>query len=268
VIEMTEIATPTFDFLPGTTPLLISMPHPGVLLPPEIQGNLAPEARSLPDTDWHVPRLYHFAPAMGAGILAARYSRFAIDLNRPPDDAPLYKGATTGLYPATLFDGSPLFQDGISPSEEIRRSCLDEIWRPYHRCVELELARIRERHGHAVLLDAHSIKGVVPRLFEGELPDFNLGSNDGASCAHSLEALAFGACRHPGYRSVLNGRFKGGYITRHYGQPQTGVHALQLELAQRTYMIEAPPFAFDEVLAAGVHPVLISLIRLLIEWRP
>ncbi len=265
---MILVAAPAFDFRPGDSALLISMPHPGTELPSEIRAALSPPARSLPDTDWHVPRLYNFAEALGAGILAARYSRFAVDLNRPPDDTPLYQGATTGLFPQTLFDGMGLFNGGMAPGRQTRDTCLEKIWRPYHRCLQAELVRVKERHGHAILLDAHSIKGVVTRLFEGELPDFNLGTNDGASCDSRLQERAFAACRKPPYRSVLNGRFKGGYITRRYGNPIGGIHALQLELAQRTYMIEGPPFDFDEARAARVRSILQELVRSLIDWRP
>ena len=257
-----------YEFAQGSTPLLISMPHPGLLLPAEVADLLTPEAMALPDTDWHVPQLYGFASKMGASLLMARYSRFAIDLNRPEDDTPLYQSATTGLFPDILFDGTSIFRPGAVRTDEIKTACKERIWRPYHGKLMAELNRIKGEFGHAVLLDAHSICGEVPRLFEGLLPDFNLGTNDGKSCAPSLSAAVVKVCDAPGYRHVLNGRFKGGHITRHYGQPDRAFHAMQLELAQRTYMNEKPPFDYRPDIAAQVQPVLQTLVETLSTWRP
>jgi N-formylglutamate deformylase len=257
-----------FDFHQGSAPLLISMPHPGVLLPDEISALLTPLARTVPDTDWHIPLLYDFARAMGASILAARYSRFAIDLNRPEDDTPLYQTATTGLFPDTLFDGTSVYLPGAVRGEDVKAACKEQIWRPYHQRLQDELARIKAQHGYAMLLDAHSIRGEIPRLFDGLLPDFNIGTNDGRSSASSLTGAVAKALDAPGYRQVVNGRFKGGHITRHYGQPASGAHAIQLELAQRTYMNEAPPFDYREDVARKVQPVLLRMVQAMIAWRP
>jgi N-formylglutamate deformylase len=257
-----------YEFVQGTTPLLISMPHPGLLLPAEVADLLTPEARALPDTDWHIPQLYGFASQMGASLLMARYSRFAIDLNRPEDDTPLYQTATTGLFPDTRFDGTSIFLPGAVRSEDIKAACKEQIWRPYHGKLMAEINRIKGAFGHAVLLDAHSIRGEVPRLFEGSLPDFNIGTNDGKSCAPSLTKAVAEACSAPGYRQVVNGRFKGGHITRHYGQPDRNVHAVQLELAQRTYMNEQPPFDYRPDLAEKVQPILQRMVQAMIDWRP
>lgn len=265
---MTEILAPVFDFTPGTSPLLISMPHVGTLLPADVRSGLIPEALDLRDTDWHLPRLYDFATSLGAGILAARYSRFAIDLNRPADDKPLYQTATTGLYPDILFDGTPLYRPGATPNAKIRKSYLDQIWQPYHDCITHELTRLRDTFGYAMLFDAHSIKGEIPRLFEGSLPDFNIGTNSGASCAPALATGLTAVCDAPGYRHVINGRFKGGYITRQYGRPDLGVHAVQLELAQRTYMREAAPFDYLPNVADRVRPILQNFVQSLIDFRP
>ncbi len=265
---MSDILTPAYDFTPGQSPLLISMPHVGTLLPEAVQAGLIPEALDLRDTDWHLPRLYDFSPALGAGILAARYSRFAIDLNRPSDDKPLYQTATTGLYPEILFDGTPLFRPGCTPSAEARQTYLDQIWQPYHDRIERELTRLRAKFGYAVLFDAHSIKGEIPRLFDGQLPDFNIGTNSGASCTPELAARLAASCDAPGYSHVVNGRFKGGYITRHYGQPDQGIHAVQLELAQRTYMCEAAPFDYLPATADRVRPALQAFVKSLIEFWP
>ena len=163
------------NFKQGRVPLLISMPHAGLRLTPAVEAGLIPEAQSLPDTDWHIPTLYDFAEELGASTLAAEYSRFVIDLNRPSDDKPLYVGATTGLYPATLFDGVALFREGLEPSAAERATYLQKVWGPYHRTLQEELARLKAEFGYALLFDAHSIRSVIPHLFEGKLPDFNLG---------------------------------------------------------------------------------------------
>ncbi|WP_176732097.1 N-formylglutamate amidohydrolase, partial [Burkholderia cenocepacia] len=159
------------NFKQGRVPLLISMPHAGVRLTPAVEAGLIPDAKSLPDTDWHIPQLYDFAAELGASTLAAEYSRFVIDLNRPSDDKPLYVGATTGLYPATLFDGVPLFREGLEPSKEERATYLEQIWTPYHSTLQNELARLKAEFGYALLFDAHSIRSIIPHLFDGKLPD-------------------------------------------------------------------------------------------------
>lgn len=257
-----------YDFVPGTTPLLISMPHVGTELLPDVEAGLAEPAKGLCDTDWHLPTLYDFAREMGATLVIARWSRFNIDLNRPSDDKPLYATATTGLYPDVLFDGQPLFAPDQAPGAETRNQALTEIWEPYHNRLGSELERIKAEHGHAVLFDAHSIKGFVPRLFDGELPDFNIGTNGGESCATTLTSSLAEICDAPGYAQVVNGRFKGGYITRHYGNPHEHVHAVQLELAQRTYMREEPPFDYQPGLAARVQTVLARFVETMATWRP
>lgn len=260
--------TSAYDFIAGPTPLLISMPHVGTQLMPEVAAGLADPAKGLCDTDWHLPILYDFARDLGASLLIARWSRFNIDLNRPADDKPLYATATTGLYPDTLFDGQPMFAPGRTPDKAARARYLAGIWQPYHDRIAAELAAKKAAHGFAVLFDAHSIKGEVPRLFDGPLPDFNLGTNEGNSCAGDLTARLAAACAAPGYTHVVNGRFKGGHITRHYGQPANGIHAVQLELAQRTYMREAPPFDYLPNTAARVRPILHRLVETLATWRP
>lgn len=265
---MTDRFTPSHDFVQGTTPLLISMPHVGTELPDAVRDGLVPEARDLRDTDWHLPRLYDFAREMGASILSARYSRFAIDLNRSSDDKPLYQTATTGLYPDVLFEGTQLFQPGKAPDAAARQSYLTGIWQPYHDRLANELTRIKATFGFAMLFDAHSIKGEIPRLFDGLLPDFNIGTNSGASCAPVLADRLAAVCDAPGYRHVVNGRFKGGHITRHYGEPAAGVHAVQLELAQRTYMREAAPFDYLPTTADKVRPILQRFVQTLIDFRP
>ena len=255
------------EFKRGRVPLLISMPHPGIRLTPAVEAGLVDEARELADTDWHIPRLYAFAEELGASTLAANYSRYVIDLNRPADDKPLYSTATTGLYPDTLFDGRPLFKDGQTPSPEERALYLAEIWTPYHRTLADELARLKSEFGYALLWDAHSIASVIPHLFDGKLPDFNLGTFNGASCDPALaEQLKEVCAQAQGYSHVLNGRFKGGHITRYYGDPANHIHAVQLELAQSTYMEEAEPFDYRENLARPTQEVLKQLLQALLDW--
>ncbi|MFB4392502.1 MULTISPECIES: N-formylglutamate deformylase [unclassified Pseudomonas] len=255
------------SFHQGTLPLLVSMPHAGLGLTPAVRDGLVDAARCLPDTDWHIPQLYDFAQGLGASVVAAQYSRFVIDLNRPDDDKPLYAGATTGLYPATLFEGEPLFKPGLEPSAEERAGYLEQVWRPYHETIRSELDRLRETFGYALLWDAHSIRSVIPHLFDGKLPDFNLGTFNGASCdpqlAERLEAVCAEA---PAYSHVLNGRFKGGHITRHYGDPANHIHAVQLELAQSTYMEEVAPFAYRQDLAQPTQAVLRALLQSALAW--
>ncbi|WP_213875636.1 N-formylglutamate deformylase [Pseudomonas sp. dw_358] len=255
------------SFTQGRIPLLISVPHAGLELTPAVEAGLVEEALGLPDTDWHIPLLYAFAQSMGASVLVGHYSRFVIDLNRPSDDKPLYAGATTGLYPSTLFDGVPLFKAGLEPSTAERAGYLERVWTPYHHALNAELERLRAEHGYALLWDAHSIRSVVPHLFEGQLPDFNLGTFNGASCdpqvASRLEAVCTAA---EGYSHVLNGRFKGGHITRHYGNPARDIHAVQLELAQCRYMEEVEPFPYREDLATPTQAVIQQMLDTFVAW--
>ena len=225
----------------GSAPLLVSLPHDGIALPEELANRLTPEARGVPDTDWFVSRLYDFAKRLGASLLVPVNSRYVIDLNRPPDDQSLYPGRnTTGLCPVQRFTGEPVYLPGQEPSADEVAARVEVYWRPYHEALAGELARLRAAHGRALLWEGHSIRSTVPFLFEGRLPDFNLGTVAGASCAPARQARIEAVLLAQGdYTWVANGRFKGGYITRHYGRPAEGVDAVQLELAQSTYMDEA-----------------------------
>lgn len=225
----------------GRAPLLVSLPHDGSEIPDWLALRLQPDARRAPDTDWFVSRLYDFARALGASVLVPRFSRYLVDLNRPPDDVSLYPGQnTTGLCPAVRFSGDPVYLDGQAPGPDEVAERVDRYWRPYHEALQDELARQRASHGRTVLWEGHSIRGEVPFLFEGRLPDFNLGTAAGTSCTPALQArLEAVLAAQADYSWVANGRFKGGYITRHYGRPGEGVQAVQLELAQSTYMDES-----------------------------
>lgn len=252
-----------FLFRKGRLPLLASMPHVGLHIPDDIAAGMTDLALTRSDTDWHVDRLYDFLDALRVSVVAATHSRYVVDLNRPPDGASLYPGQkTTELCPVTTFDGEPLYKDGAAPDEaEVARRVAD-YWKPYHDRLKAELARLKAAHGYALLWDAHSIRSVVPRLFEGRLPDFNIGTADGASChpktAGRVMAVAESA---RDYSAVLNGRFTGGYITRQYGRPDDEIHAVQLELSQRTYMDEGPPYGFRDDLAAQIRPVLHAMLE-------
>jgi N-formylglutamate deformylase len=256
-----------YKFRAGRTPLLVSMPHTGTHIPEALARRMTPMALTVPDTDWHLERLYDFLDVLGASVLVATHSRYVVDLNRPPDNANLYPGQdTTGLCPMDTFHREPIYAPGHAPDEAEIAERVARYWQPYHDKLAEELARLKARHGRALLWDAHSIFSVVPRFFEGTLPDFNLGTADGRACAAGVgEALLAVASRAPAYRAVLNGRFKGGYITRRYGRPDEATHAIQLELSEATYMDEAAPYRFRDDLAAGVRPHLRAMLERYLE---
>jgi N-formylglutamate deformylase len=251
-----------FSLQRGSVPLLVSMPHVGTAVPAELQQDYAPEALQLEDTDWHLHRLYNFLPALGASVLTPQYSRYVIDLNRPPDDAPMYPGAAnTELCPTRFFSGAPLYRPGCEPAPQERARRRQAYWQPYHAALTTELQRIKALHGFALLWDAHSIRSQIPWLFEGKLPDLNIGTAGGVSADPVISAALERACAtFPALTTAVNGRFKGGYITRHYGQPARDVHAVQLEMCQRLYMQETSPFAYDPALAARIQPLLRNMV--------
>jgi N-formylglutamate deformylase len=259
-----------FTLTRGTTPLVVSLPHCGVAIPGELREAFVPRALAVEDTDWHLDRLYAFAARLGAGVLVPRFSRYVVDLNRPPDDTPMYPGANnTELCPTRFFTGEPLYREGRAPDagEVARRR--QAYWAPYHAALRGELDRLRAVHGHAALFDGHSIKACLPWLFEGRLPALNLGTAGGASCEPSLrEALARDLGAHAGHDHVIDGRFKGGYITRHYGRPAQRVHAVQLEMIWDCYMDDESPWGYREERAAQVQPVLERLLTTMRDWRP
>ena len=250
-----------FKFRAGTAPLLVSMPHTGTHIPDWLAPRLSAPARALPDTDWHLERLYDFLESLGASVLVATHSRYVVDLNRPPDNANLYPGQdTTGIVPMDTFHLEPLYLPGFPPSEDEVAERIRTYWRPYHDRLRTALGEIKAKHGYALLWDAHSIFSVLPRFFKGKLPDLNLGTADGRSCAPGIgEALAKTV---EGYSVALNGRFKGGYITRHYGDPADGVHAVQLELSETNYMDEKAPYRFVDSKARQLRPQLRTLLEL------
>jgi len=257
-----------YRFTAGDSPLLVSVPHCGTYLPEAIAARMTEAGRAVADTDWHVDRLYDFAAELGASVITATHARYVVDLNRPPDDAPLYPGAdNTGLCPTTTFDRAPIYLPGDEPDAAEVASRIETYWRPYHGRLAAEIARIKARHGIALLFDAHSIRSRVPRFFEGRLPDLNLGTGGGVTADPALiERLVALCAERDDFSHVLDGRFKGGYITRIQGSPGTGVHAVQLELAQATYMNENPPFAYLAERAARLRPLLGALLGAMIAW--
>jgi N-formylglutamate deformylase len=251
-----------FSLHRGTSPLLVSLPHNGERLPDELAARMTPSARRVPDTDWHVERLYAFAREMGASMLVPVHSRYVVDLNRPPDDTSLYPGQnTTGLCPVRQFSAEPVYLDGQEPDEDEIAERVGIYWRPYHNALVEEIERIRARHGRCVLWEGHSIRSVVPFLFEGRLPDFNLGTSGGQSCDARLRENLVGVLESQAdFGFAIDGRFKGGYITRHYGNPGQGVDAVQLELAQCNYMDESS-FEYLPDLAAPTQHLIQRLLQ-------
>ena len=256
----------TFTLHHGTSPLLVSMPHIGTDIPQELAPAYQPRALEMEDTDWHLARLYDFVrdtvPGLGASVIQAHVSRYVIDLNRPPDDAPMYPGASnTELCPTRFFTGDALYRSGCEPdAAEVQRRRA-AYWQPYHSALAGELERIKAVHGYALLWDAHSIRSQIPWLFEGTLPALNIGTANGVSAHGSIaQALDVVCASQAQFNHVLNGRFKGGFITRNYGAPARHVHAVQLEMCQALYMDEVAPFAYDSQRAQAVRPHLQAML--------
>lgn len=259
--------SPPADFVvvePGDAPLILSMPHVGTTLPTGFESRFVSPWLATRDADWHVEALYAFAAGLGATLIRTTVSRSVIDLNRDPSGASLYPGqTTTGLCPTETFDGEPLHRPGEDPDDAEIAARRARWFDPYHAALAAEIARLRDRHRRVVVYDCHSIRSVIPRLFDGRLPQFNIGTNSGASCDPALTAAIEAPCAASGLGHVVDGRFKGGWITRHYGRPADGVHAVQMELAMRGYLAEPDdvspatwPVAFDADRAAPVRMVL------------
>jgi N-formylglutamate deformylase len=259
----------------GSAPMVLSIPHAGIDIPADIETRLVSAWLGRKDTDWSVDRLYEFAGTLDASIVQTAISRTVIDVNRYPSGTSLYPGqTTTELCPTTTFDGEPLYQSGQLPDagEVERRKA--EWFRPYHQALSAELERLRRVHGVVVLYDCHSIRSSIPRLFDGLLPNFNIGTNGGASCAPELTAAVQTACDATSYSRVTNGRFRGGFITRQHGKPRTGVHAIQMELACRGYLPESigkvdltnwPP-PFDNAYAAPMASALGQVLQACVQF--
>ncbi|MFK7764615.1 MAG: N-formylglutamate deformylase [Roseobacter sp.] len=257
------------DISQGQSPLVLGLPHTGTDVPPDIAAGLNDTGMALADTDWHIHDLYaDLVPDVTT--VRTRTHRYVIDVNRDPGGQSLYPGQnTTTLCPLTDFDGQPIWQESAVPDNtEITRRA-GAYHAPYHAALKSELERVRDIHGFAVLYDCHSIRSEIPFLFEGVLPDFSIGTDSGATCAALIETSVADRCAQAdGYSMICNGRFKGGWTTRHYGRPAEGLHAIQMELAQSTYMREAPPWTYDPVKADRLRVPLKSILTELIRWRP
>lgn len=289
------------EVIRGDGAVVLGQPHGGTFVPQDILQRLNATGRALADTDWHIGRLYD-GLLPGATVVRATFHRYVIDANRPPDGESLYPGQnTTGLVPLTDFDGRPIWDEAPGASEVARRR--EAFHAPYHAALTAELERVRAKHGFAILWDCHSIRSEVPFLFEGRLPDLNIGTNGGTSCAPEVEALVAEGCgigatevrarpeggrvsrppwgagrartgpqadRHEGsFSAILNGRFRGGWTTRHYGRPGEGLHAIQMEIAQAAYLAaEAPPWDYSAARAAPLRALLARILADLAAWRP
>ncbi len=262
------------EIVRGDEPLIVSLPHTGTSIPAEIAPNYASDWLVLKDTDWHIEHLYGFAAGLGATVIRTAISRSVIDVNRDPSGASLYPGqTTTELCPTTTFDGEKLYREGMEPDPAEVQLRRERWFDPYHQAISAEIARLRAKHAKVVLYDCHSIRSVIPRLFDGELPEFNIGTNGGAAASADLTASIESICASTGKSHVVNGRFRGGHITRSHGTPLDGVHAVQMELACRAYLREPigpvsssnwPPSydpAFSAPLTATLRDILLTCIQ-------
>lgn len=250
----------------GQGPLLLAQPHGGLEIPQAIEARLNSAGRARADTDWHITRLYD-GLVDNATIVSTPLHRYVIDANRDPADQSLYPGQnTTSLCPITTFDGEAIYLDGRAPEADEISERRQNYHQPYHDAIDEQLQRIHQRHGFAILYDCHSIRSQIPFLFDGRLADFNIGSNNGLSCDPAVEAAVKSACEAAGrYSTVVNGRFKGGWTTRHYGEPDSGVHAIQMELAQRNYMHEAAPWQYGRDKADELRVILAQILQKLVQ---
>ena len=254
---------------PGGGPVILGMPHGGTWLPDDIAARLNDNGRKLADTDWHIEKLYE-GLLPDVTTVAATFHRYAIDANRDPGGATLYPGQnTTGLCPETDFDGAPIWRDGEAPKPADIAKRRSAFHQPYHAALSAEVERVKARHGYAVLYDCHSIRSRIPFLFEGVLPDLNIGTDNGKTCDPKIEAATVKAAAASSFTSILNGRFRGGWTTRHYGRPHDGIHAIQMEIAQSAYLeTEAPPWNFSSAKAAKLRETLRAILHTLKDIRP
>lgn len=255
------------DVTRGDSPIVLGLPHTGTYVPRPIMADLNDTGRALADTDWHVHLLYD-GLLPGATTVRANFHRYVIDANRDPMGESLYPGQnTTTLVPLTDFEGRDIWNR--VPNAEDIRARKRYFHAPYHAALEAELTRVRDLHGVAILYDCHSIRSGIPFLFDGTLPDFSIGTNMGATCDTRIEAATTAICDAAPYSLVLNGRFKGGWTTRHYGQPSENIHAIQMELAQSTYLTdEAAPWTYDATKAATLRPYLTEILTTLADLAP
>jgi N-formylglutamate deformylase len=269
------VRAPWLEVHRGPAPLIVAFPHTGTEIPRELEPRLVAPWLARKDADWWVHLLYDFVPSLGATTVRTAISRTFIDVNRDPSGLSLYPGQpTTDLCPLTTFDGEALYLPGLSPDTAEIRSRRISYFDPYHATLRSEVDRLRHHHGAVVVYDAHSIRSSIPRLFAGQLPQYNIGTHDGASCDRALSGAVEAVCARSTPSHIVNGRFKGGWTTRHYGKPGEGVHALQMELACRSYMpepLEPPgahnwPPAYDAVYASQTRGVLKQVLEACVSF--
>ncbi|MEZ5525047.1 MAG: N-formylglutamate deformylase [Pseudomonadales bacterium] len=264
------IKTEIFSYQQGNSPVIVSFPHDGMRLPPEIAPQLNELGKQVPDTDWYVNRLYNFLPELDVSFFIPEFSRYVVDLNRSSQGGALYPGQyETSVCPVATFDGEPIYREGCEPdAQEVQRR-IGSYWQPYHDHIQSEIERIKALHGYAILWDAHSIRGMVPQLFDGVLPHLNFGTGGGLSCTPEILRRVTDIAYGQEYYSVVeNARFKGGFITRHYGNPAENVHTIQLEINQSIYMQEGAAAALDEAKCERLRPLLKQFLHALSATMP
>jgi formiminoglutamase len=256
------------DISIGDSPIILAQPHGGIEIPQHILSRLNPKGRAMEDTDWHITRLYD-GLIDNITVVSTPIHRYVIDANRDPSDESLYPGQnTTSLCPTTTFDGDLIYLAGEEPSEDEIRNRQQQFHQPYHDSLREQFERVHQKHGYAILYDCHSIRSHVPYLFDGKLPDFNIGTNSGQSCNSQIESIVENVCaRQSKYSYVVNGRFKGGWTTRHYGNPQSGYHSIQMELAQCNYMHEKAPWSYDAKKAEKLRVPLRDILQAILKFH-
>ena len=244
----------------GTGPIVLAMPHSGTYLPTEIYDKLNDNGKELADTDWHLMELYDGLQP-NAAIVKANFHRYVIDANRCPDGVSLYPGAnTTTLCPLIDFVNKPIWQEGLVPTESDIEPRIKLFHTPYHKALHEALQTARSNHGYAIIYDCHSIRSNIPFLFDGALPNLNIGTNDSKSCDSKIEQIAENICKKSSFSTVTNGRFKGGWTTRHYGKPETDIHAIQMEITQSSYMQEHAPWEYSNEKANILRQTLANIL--------
>lgn len=248
-------------------PILISSPHSGTAFPEEIRGHYNPEAIAAPDdTDWFIDKLYDFAPSLGITMIAARYSRWVIDLNRDPESNPLYDDGRviTDLCPTMSFMEEPIYKEDQLPNrKEIDRRLGQYYW-PYYFKLQSLLNDLKKEFGQVLLWDAHSIRQYVPTIRKELFPDLILGDNDEKSASEDLIKTSLDKLGESRLKLNHNNPFKGGHITRYFGKPSDNQHALQLEMTKINYM-NNDELQYNEERAAIIRSILINNFEGLIE---
>jgi N-formylglutamate deformylase len=249
----------TYRYQPGETPVLMCISHVGTAVPAEAAAAMTDAALALPDTDWDIDRLFHFAPALGVGFLKASVSRHVVDLNRDPADA-------DGLpvCPFVTLGGTPVYRPGAEPGAGTIAERLDAYWQPFHERLDAALTTIRDRFGVAVLIDLHSIPSA---RIGADAWDVSLGTWDGATASPALADRMAAALEAAGSNLIeIDGPVRGGHVVRRYGRPQQGVHALTVVVNQDMYIEAEPERRYREDRATVLRPRLERMLGAAVEW--